>query len=416
MFKHTISFIILAVISLSLSAQTLKTGAVIIGNTPGSVAASIQSARSGAETTLITQTPAIDPDFTTEDLEYLGKIQNHYKLKSRKKNAPADTLFDVNITKDQYTRLIKGITDTTKNLKVIVNSGVAKIEKDGKGWEIRLKNGQKIKATVIVDATENLSIASMLRIDANKTLMPLTNAPLFESKLYRSTVAISYTGTDDARSVAPMSLGEFIPAGVENFIIVPKATANVKPVKMSVGQAAGTIAAYCAFFKTTTKSINVRIVQGELLAFDSQLIPFSDITTKDPNFMAFQRMAVSGLLKPSLVKVNNHTEIKFDTLGTISTQQLRAPMREFYSASQIWFLDNTSDKMTVEQVISLLKVTARRGNELTAEIEEGWNKSFKLNGKFDLKKVITRKEFAILAEKYLTPFNVRVDFAGNLLS
>lgn len=40
--------------------------------------------------------------------------------------------------------------------------------KDGKSWEIRLKGGEKIKANVVVDATENLFIASMLRIDTKK--------------------------------------------------------------------------------------------------------------------------------------------------------------------------------------------------------------------------------------------------------
>lgn len=419
MFKYFFSIIILAFISLSLPAQTTKTGVLVIGNTAASIAASLQSARSGAKTILLTQTPAITADLTTEDITYLEKIQNHYRAKIRKKPGAKDSTmaFDLNMNKDQYLKLIKGISDTTKNLTLTLNTALEKIEKDGKGWEVRLKNGQKIKADLVVDATENLFIASILRIDANKTMLsPVANANPFDTKLYRSTVAIAFSGTAASRSVSPLSLGAFLPAGVENFIIVPKSTSTVKPVNMSVGQAAGTIASYCAFFNTTTKNINVRAVQTELLTFDAQLIPLSDIKVSDPNFLAFQRMALSGLLKPVVIKDGDHSVIKFDTAGTVSTEQLRAPMREFYSRSQLWFADNKKDAMTIEDAIGLLMFTAPRGNELIKEIEEGWKESFKFDSKFDLKRQITRKEFAILADQYLLPFKTRVDFAGNLLS
>jgi hypothetical protein len=418
MIKYFFS-IILAFVSLSLSAQTNKTGVLVIGNTASSVAASIQSARSGAKTILLPQTAAITAELTVEDITYLERIQNHYQAKMRKKPGAKDSLvaLDPKMNKDQYLKLIKSISDTTKNLTVTLNTALEKIEKDGKGWEVRLKNGQKIKADVIVDATENLSIASILRIDINKTMLgPATTVSPFETKLYRSTVATAYSGTMVNPSVTPVSLGAFLPLGVENFIIVPKNTSTLKHVSMSAGQAAGTIASYCAFFKTTTKNINVRAVQTELLTFDAELIPLSDIKMTDPNFLAYQRMALSGLLKPVITKDGGQSVIKFDTTSTMSSEQLRAPVREFYSRSQIWFADNKKDVMTIEDAISLFMFTATRGDELKKEIEEGWKESFNFSSKFDLKRNITRKEFTILADRYLQPFNTKVDFAGNLLS
>lgn len=417
MVKYFFSFVILAFLSLTLPAQTLKTGVLVIGNTAPGFAASVQSARSGAKTILLTQTPAISPILTAEDITYLEKIQNHYRVKTLRKAAAKDSIvaFDTNMNRDQYLKLIKGISDTTKNLTVTLNTTLEKIEKDGKGWEIRLKNGQKIKAEVVVDATENLFIASILRIEPNKIMLTPAANP-FDTKLYRSTVATAYTETPTSRSVLPVSLGAFLPAGVENLILVPKSTDTFKPVNMSVGQAAGTIASYCAFFKTTTNNINVRAVQTELLTFDAHLIPLSDIQVDDPNFQAFQRMALSGLLKPSIARHENRSVIKFDTSGTFSSEQLRAPMREFYSRSQLWFADNKKDVMTIEDAISLFMFTATRGNELVKEIEDGWKQSFKFESKFDLKRPITRKEFAVLADQYLLPFKTRVDFAGNLLS
>ena len=419
MIKYFFSSIILLIASLSLPAQTTKTGVLVIGNTAASVAASLQSARSGAKTILLTQTPAISADLSQDDITYLQKIQNHYKAKLKRKPGTKDSTvaLDLNMTKDQYLRLIKSISDTTKNLTLTLNTALEKIEKDGKGWEVKLKNGQKIKAEVVVDATENLFIASILRIDATKTMgnSVAVNSP-FDAKLYRSTVASAYSGANASRSETPISIGAFLPAGVENFIIVPKSTSAVKLVNMSAGQAAGTIASYCAFFKTTTKNINVRAVQTELLTFDAQLIPLADVPVDDPHFLAFQRMALSGLLKPVVSKEGDKNVIKFDTTSTISSEQLRIPVKEFYSRSQIWFADNKKEVMTIEDAISLFMFTATRGEELKKEIEEGWKESFQFQSKFDLKRHITRKEFAILADRYLQPFNIRVDFAGNLLS
>ena len=155
----------------------------------------------------------------------------------------------------------------------------------------------------------------------------------------------------------------------------------------------------------------MRVVQGELLAFDALLMPFADIELKDPNFLAFQRLGLSGLLKSSF----SNGKIQFDTAGLVRAEDLRGSMKEFYTRSQLWFADNKKDTLTINDAISLFKYIANRGNELEKEIEEGWKVSFKLNNIFDPKRNINRKEFGILADKYLQPYNIRVDLSGNLM-
>ena len=409
MIRRISSFFILLFTFISLQAQTTKTGVLVIGNTPAGVAASIQSARSGAKTMYLIQSLSLSPIFSQEDLPFIKSIKNHYSLKERRKSKATDSVIALPVLLNQSSNLIKGISDTVKNLTINNNNAVDEIKKDGKSWEIRLKGGQKIKADVVVDATENLSITSMLRIDAKKTMIITGNsANPFENKLYRSSVALGY---QENGSVVTIPMGTLIPQAVENLIIIPKQTGKVRLSKMSAGQAAGTIAAYCAFFKTSTKTINVRVVQGELLAFDALLIPYSDIDLKDPNYLAFQRLGLSGLIKSGLTD----GKIQFDTAGLVKAEDLRGTMREFYTRSQLWFADNKRDAMTIEDAISLFKFIANRGNELNKEIEEGWKVSFKLNSIFDPKRNISRKEFGILADKYLQPYNIRVDISGNLL-
>lgn len=409
MTRRISSFFIILFTCISLQAQPTKTGVLVIGNTPAGVAASIQSARSGAKTMYLTQSLSLSPIFSEEDLPFIKSIKNHFSLKERRRSKATDSVIALPVLLNQSLNLIKGISDTVKNLTINTNNAVDEIKKDGKSWEVRLKGGQKIKADVVVDATENLSIASMLRIDIKKTMV-ITGSSTnpFENKLYRSTVALGNLG-DSSPFMIPM--GALIPQVVENFIIIPKQIGKIKPLKMSAGQASGTIAAYCAFFKTSTRTINVRVVQGELLAFDALLIPYSDIELKDPNFLAFQRLGLSGLIKSDLI----NGKIQFDTAGIVKAEDLRGSMREFYTRSQLWFADNKKDTLTIDDAISLFKFIANRGNELNKEIEEGWKVSFKLNSIFDPKRNISRKEFGILADKYLQPYNIRVDISGNLL-
>jgi len=417
MIKHISLFLILNLSGLLLQAQTIKTGVLVVGNTPAGVSAAIQSARSGAKTTYLTQSLSVNPVFAEQDLKYLWNIRNHYFLKERKKSKVTDSIIATKINLDKSTDLIKNIADTVKNLSLNHNNVVDEITKDGKGWEVRLKGGQKIKTDVIVDATDNLFLASLLRIDLKKAVnFPVKSDNPFDTKLIRSGMAKGYLELpNNERSIASIPPGALIPAGFENFIVIPKQLGQVKPVRMELGQAAGTIAAYCAFFKTTTKTVNIRVVQGELLAFDAVLIPYSDIDLKDPNFKAFQQLGLSGLMKSTMFKDGNINKIKFDTAGTITAAELRGPMKEFYTRSQIWFADNKADTLNIGDVISLFMFTATRGEELKKEIEEGWKVSFKFNSKFDLNRNITRKEFGVLADRYLQPFNVRVDPAGNLM-
>ena len=417
MIKHISLFLILNLSGLLLQAQTIKTGVLVVGNTPAGVSAAIQSARSGAKTTYLTQSLSVNPVFAEDDLQYVWNIRNHYFLKERKKSKVTDSIIATKINLDKSTDLIKNIADTVKNLSLNHNNVVDEITKDGKGWEVRLKGGQKIKTDVIVDATDNLFLASLLRIDLKKAVnFPVKSDNPFDSKLIRSGMAKGYLELpNNERSITSIPPGALIPAGFENFIVIPKQIGQVKPIRMELGQAAGTVAAYCAFFKTTTKTVNIRIVQGELLAFDAVLIPYSDIDLKDPNFKAFQQLGLSGLMKSTMFKEGNINKIKFDTAGTITAEELRGPMKEFYTRSQIWFADNKVDTLSIGDAISLFMFTATRGEELKKEIEEGWKVSFKFNSKFDLKRNITRKEFGVLADRYLQPFNVRVDPAGNLM-
>jgi hypothetical protein len=231
MIKHISLFLFLNLSGLLLQAQTIKTGVLVVGNTPAGVSAAIQSARSGAKTTYLTQSLSVNPVFAEEDLQYVWNIRNHYFLKERKKSKVTDSIIATKINLDKSTDLIKNIADTVKNLSLNHNNVVDEITKDGKGWEVRLKGGQKIKTDVIVDATDNLFLASLLRIDLKKAVnFPVKSDNPFDSKLIRSGMAKGYLELpNNERSITSIPPGALIPAGFENFIVIPKQIGQVKP-------------------------------------------------------------------------------------------------------------------------------------------------------------------------------------------
>ena len=417
---RSILLLFLNIAAISSFAQTTRTDVVVVGNTAGGLAAAIQSSRSGVKTILISSSSQLNPFLTVQDIDYLNKIQNYFSKKSNSKSVLKDSLISKNISISESAKLIKSITDTVKNLTVLLNSDFRKIEKKGKGWEIKLMNGKTIKTDVLVDASPDFKVAALLKINPDQTILSLkanSDENHVLRNVYRSSIgyAESTTGSDkDSNYLIP--LASLLPSGVENFLIVPKGKSDFSLIAMSVGQAAGASAAFCAFYKTTTKNLNVRIIQGELLGYDSRMVPFIDIDFKDRHGMAFQRIALSGLLKLNTSKSGTAEKFMYDTLGTVSAAEIRLAMKQFYSRSQIWFADNKKDTLKIEDVIKMMMFSVARGEELRREIETGWKESFQFNTKFDPKRAINRREFTVLADRYLQPFNIRVDLSGNLLN
>src|SRR5690606_25007756 len=87
---------------------------------------------------------------------------------------------------------------------------------------------------------------------------------------------------------------------------------NSLPILIQSGQASGASAAYCAFFKATTDKINIRTLQGELLAYHGQIIPFQDVELHHPHFSAIQRIGATGILRGETNKGETLLSFKFN--------------------------------------------------------------------------------------------------------
>ncbi|RVU00262.1 FAD-dependent oxidoreductase [Mucilaginibacter limnophilus] len=243
------------------------------------------------------------------------------------------------------------------------------------------------------------------------------------SKLYRTTIAV----TDAQTPAFGIPLGAIVAKDVENLIVTEKALsiereANINladpAVQMTLGQGAGATAAFLAFFKTTTKNLHPRIVQGEILDFKGYIFPVSDVPFSDPYWRAVQQVTATGLLKCFQKNEGKKVSIIFQPDSTVNTDEIKPVLTELYTRAFLWFnKTKPGEKFTVGNLLSFIsEITLNDPEVFTISVQKGWKTQYKFTTEFDLNRPVTRYEFAALANKFLNPFARRVDITGKVIN
>jgi hypothetical protein len=445
MFKKL--FVILLVLHGALSyAQTLKTDVLVIGSSASGAAAAIQCARSKVKTILADEGSKLGGGTTVGgmlSIETNRNIQSGIWGEFRRhiidfyRSTPGyDTTYNAPLKFDAGTAssILKKITDTVKNLTVYKNALFTEIKKDGDRWEVKLTADGKvliIKARVIIDATEDAKVAAKAgaKLPASFNYVAETG----NSNLYRTSITTGeawpnqQTGDNSsAKNNYPPSPSFCIPVNdvflkdEENILITEKLLGNDKniqylPLQLQLGQGAGTIAAFCAFFKTTTKHLDVRTIQGELLDFKGYLLPFTDIRQNDAAWRAIQQVGATGMLKGKQ-QANGQFEFLPDT--TINTAEIKPVLTEIYTRAFLWFnKEKPGEKFTIGNTISFISdYTLTDLLVLKKNLSANWKTHYKFKLDFDLNRPITRREFAVLANRFLNPFARTVNLSGRLMN
>ncbi|HWD90148.1 MAG TPA: FAD-dependent oxidoreductase [Mucilaginibacter sp.] len=260
--------------------------------------------------------------------------------------------------------------------------------------------------------------------DVRMVMEDITEPYSRESKLYRTSItAVSET------SVQPFSiaLGTIVPKDADNILVTEKALAVTQGVEqrivspaiqMTLGQGVGATAAFCAFFKTTTKHLSVRTIQGEILDHKGYLIPITDVPQKDPHWRAIQQVCSTGLLQGIQKKEGNSIAIRFEPNDTVRTAEVKPILDEIYTRAFIWFRQGKpGEKLTLGNLLYFISdYTLTDKATLENTIKKLWKPVFKLPGELDVNRPVTRLEFAVLANKYLNPFAKTVDLTGRIVN
>lgn len=261
-----------------------------------------------------------------------------------------------------------------------------------------------------------------------------------ESKLYRTAIAVgdAYPGQHYTGEPVPLvdyqsfpaygvPLGAIVLKDLDNLLVTEKAmsvthlvnASTMYPsVQMAVGQGAGATAAFCAFFKTTTKNLNVRIIQGELLDFKAWIMPFADVKPTDPYFRAIQQIGASGLLKGVQKADGNTAKLLFQPDSLVATAEIEPILKETYTRAFLWFnREKPGAVFTIGNLLSFIsETTLTDPHTLEIGMQKAWKNQYKFSSDFDLKLPVTRREFAILANRYFNPFARAVDIAGRMVN
>jgi len=427
-------FISALLISLSFHAfsqkkiKPQKPQVLVYGHAADAFAAAVQACQSGVETLWVIDSTAIGGSLIQGNSK---TITSNYKLdagiwavllkgiaNANKVSDSASTAAKRHLSPRIAQNVLEQFSDTVKRLQIRKNMRVTALEKSGKNWEVRLSNHEKFKVAAVVDASDKSSLYTFVVPESQsersviKKLDPLD----YTHELFRTGVAVSDLGGKAFNIpwtyISPNSLTNYFATRSLSRAIGLTYSDQQIPFLMLQAQACGAAAAYCAFFKTTGDKINVRTLQGEILAFKGELIPFQDITLDDPHFASIQRVGATGVLKGHYQTTGKRQLFLFHPDSSVASKEIESVMKALYTRSQIWFKDKDISTLHLADVIDLIKYVALRGEELNAEVEKGWQKRLHFKGSYDLNKPVTRRQFAVLLDTYLQPFSVRVTSEG----
>lgn len=261
------------------------------------------------------------------------------------------------------------------------------------------------------------------------------------SKLYRTSIGVGdalpeqlYNVHDQPSKITyppfpgySFPMGSVILKDLENLLVLEKAVSvthlvngstQSPAVQMSLGQGAGAVAAFCAFFKLSTKNLNVRLIQAEILTYKGILMPFMDIKFTDPHFKSIQHIGATGLLKGIQIENGSAASVFFFPDSLVKTDEIKPIMNELFSRSFLWFNKyKPSENFTVEDLLSFIsQINLNDVKTLQNITQNGWQKKHKLLSAFDLQKPLTRREFAVLIDTYLKPFDKNIDITGKFIN
>ncbi len=251
--------------------------------------------------------------------------------------------------------------------------------------------------------------------------LPYITAPYAQKlPLYRTAVAVGdypvdqhhtrYNGSEPLPDLycypVPswgLPAGTLIPDDTDDVIVAEKAvsvsnivngTTRLQPVVMQIGQAAGAIAAIAAASGITPREVPVREVQEALLASGGYLLPFCELRPGDRGFEAVQRMGVCGLLRGE-GKAEGWTGTTHVYPDSTVTADVLALLYRYYGKEP----RNTGSAPIKG------KGLAKALRELGAEVPGSVAKA----------RTISRLEYAELVDSCLRPFDIPVDYNGNII-
>ena len=307
---------------------------------------------------------------------------------------------------------VEGRAKELPQLTIIDNIDVKQLSGQDDKWKVVLNNNVIYNLRSVIDAsyeqrlTKQLSstvqgapVGDSLDSLTDNSLKTLLASGMFDSKMSFTTL----------QNILPKQGANQFFAFAPPFDLM-KSKDNL-PYSVARAQAIAAVAAYMSFFKVSFDKIAVRKVQEELMNFGLATFALQDIQSQEANFWYIQRVLLSGLLKPKL----SEESLLFQPNDTLDFQSIKSNILASSTRSQIWFAEHDLHTLTLKDGISLARFIGQRGSEMDNQVSQIWHKRFGKTYPYDMNRVLTRVEFALLMDVFVNPFGLRIDNKGELV-
>lgn len=387
--KKFFAFALALVFVISTNAQTLRPGVLVVGNDNAATAAAIQSAVSGAKTILLTQAPGFD--LVNEEADLPSGILAQFQEKLQKAGIKT---FD----KQKASEVMKTWVDSLKNLTVISNMQCVKADRSGKNWVFKLVDDRTIRPHVLVMSPQT-RLMEKLKLTAKPAQW---NKFDYQNPIYKTSVS---AGKKLAQGKGFYSIYNLLDSTQENLILLSDQQSSL------IGQSAGATAAYAAFFSKNTSESNLKAIQGELINYKLNVIPFEDVKPTDSNWKSIQLVGITGVLEGKFVD----GKLLFEPEKTVSAADVKQKLKDHYYKAQIWFDDYKQTQMTIGATLEFACYAGHKSlPDTKRRVEKIWKTAYNFKTELDYNRPITRREFAVLMQDFCPPFNVSIDKQGNI--
>ena len=378
--------ILLSCIPIALFAQTIKTDVLVIGNSDAAFAAAAQASISGVHAILLTPNNQLQlNDFKQFNGNGVAAV---FEKNAKKYLKLPDSVSLPVLDAATANAVVKYWADSSKLLSLYTNSSYSGLRRSGSGWALKLANGRDLKSKVLIMAGDPKQLFASLKI---VDLSPAeTDTLTYENNMYRTSVAgIS------ASKPRFLSLYSLLNSKEDNLIYFTAGT-------LEIGQAAGATGAYATFYGKNMSESNLKGIQGELLQYKLQLMPFVDVKVADTNWLAIQKIGITGTLKAEF----SNNQAFFRPAKEVTYAEIKQPIKDYYYKAQIWFDDHREGPINLKTLVNLISYVGNKAEDATLKtIKTNWNKSYGFTSTFDLDRVLTRREFAVVITQFLKPFD-----------
>ena len=286
----------------------------------------------------------------------------------------------------------------------------------------------KDKLPMIPYHRESRRLKGMVTLNVNDVTAPYQQ----KNSLYRTGIAIGDYPIDHHHLKNPdapqidfinikvpaynIPLGALVPNTGEGLIVAEKSisvtnivagASRLQPVVLTIGQAAGALAAVAIKNKQQPAAVNIREVQLALLESKAYIMPFIDVKATDKDFKVLQKIGATGILKGTGIPYKWANQTWFYPEQPINEYELANGMRTYYSIPASL---HASGKLVDAAFAAELFSAAAKRKISTDELLNTLNAG--MAGQVKPGSTLSRRSIAILMDHFLDPFAIPVDFNG----